>query len=56
MSEMWGTGPHPNRHQGDESVPTAARLQHCNPHDREWEQTATKTVPVLSKSSCDNYA
>lgn len=26
---MWGTGPHPNTHQGDESVPTAAGMQHC---------------------------
>lgn len=24
MFEMWGTGPHPKRYQGDESVPNAA--------------------------------
>jgi len=29
MFEMWGTGPHPNRYQGDEYVPTAAGMQHC---------------------------
>ncbi|XP_073773527.1 ankyrin repeat domain-containing protein 45 isoform X1 [Danio rerio] len=29
MFEIWGTGAHPNRHQGDESVPIAAGMQHC---------------------------
>jgi len=46
MFEMWGTGPHPNKHQGDEYVLTAAL-----PNDRQWEQEARKTVSVLSKSS-----